>query len=261
MHKSIKIIFVLILLLYSLSAIALPASAVSNGYSVKTVAPEVITDTHPNMAVPIDASEVPPLILLMALALSVTPVVAFPFELFLFFKMFSYLGYWKISKSRVFDNAARRLIYSCIQDNPGINFNAIVQMTGIKSGTLQYHLFILQTREKISVFTRKGHSRYFENSGHFSDREKTLLSFIRNDTDNRILTLLLINPDISWKDLRDSLGKPGSMITWYINRMRDAGIICLKKTGKHVRYEIDPEMRQYLKRYLVCHENILSEIQ
>jgi predicted transcriptional regulator len=260
MDKMIKIIPVLVVLICIFSAVA-PDVAIIGGYTVEPVSPDMITEPPPGTTVPVNASEVPPTVLLMAFALSISPIIAFPLELLIFIKMFTYLGYRKISKGIVFDNAIRTHIYTSIRDNPGINFNSIVQETGIRPGTLQYHLLMLKLMDKISILTSTGHSRYFENSGQYTDREKVLLSFIRNDCDKWILTMLLTNPEISWKDLKDRLGKSGSMITWYMNRMRDAGIIDLKKTGKNVRYEIDPEMRQYLEKYLAPGNEVITALR
>jgi predicted transcriptional regulator len=201
--------------------------------------------------VPVDFWDLPPGIMLLALALSISSFIGFPVELFLYLKLYAYLGYRYVTRTIIFDNDTRNLAYHCVQDNPGIYFNSLARKTGIKSGTLRYHLIILMTTGKISAMNTNGHTRYFENSGKFSEIEKTVLKYIRNDTDNRILTLLLDNPDMNRKDLEEKIGISGPLVSWYMRRLRDDGMIIIQKNGKNVRYEIYPEVRQYLEKYLV----------
>jgi len=62
--------------------------------------------------------------------------------------------------------------------------------------------------------------------------------------------MLLMNPDITRKDLVEQLGLAGPTVTWYTNRLRDENLICVQKAGKNARYEINPETRLLLKKYL-----------
>lgn len=210
---------------------------------------------------PVSSSEIPPQVLFMALVLTVLPIAAFPLELLIFAKLFTYLGYRKVSGKIVLDNTTRNLIFSCIQDNPGIFFNSITRKTGIMPGTLRYHLVILKVLGKIISLNTFGNTRYFENSGKFSDAEKNVLIFIQNDTDNRILRLLLNDPDMSRQDLEAQIGISGSTITWYIKRLSEARIIRVYKFGRYVRYRINPEIRQYLEKYLAPDHDIGPAMQ
>ncbi len=241
------------------SIVAVPmACAMAGGYTVEPAIPGTI-DVHKDSTVPVDSSKIPPQILFMAFAITVLPIAAFPLELLMFTKLFTYLGYRKVSEKIVLDNTTRNLIFFCIRDNPGIFFNAIARKTGIIPGTLRYHLVILNLLGKIISLNTFGNTRYFENSGKFSDEEKKILVFIQNDTDNRILRLLLQDPDMSRQDLEARIGISGSTITWYIKRLSEANIIRVHKFGRYVRYRINPEIRQYLEKYLAPgHEGILA---
>ena len=248
----------IILLFCSLSIVAVTiAGATVGGYTVEPVMPGTI-DVHEDMTVPVNASEIPPHILLMAFTLTYLPIAAFPLELLMFAKLFTYLGYRKVSVKIVLENSIRNQIFSCIRDNPGIFFNSISRKTGIMPGTLRYHLVILNLLGKIISLNTFGNTRYFENSGKFSDEEKKILVFIQNDTDNRILRLLLNDPDISRKDLEARIGISGSTITWYIKRLSEARIIRVHKFGRYIRYRINPESRQYLEKYLAPGHEVIT---
>lgn len=220
------------------------------GYVVSPVPPGMDPGT------PFDTKEVgfwelPLQVILLSLALSVSPLLELLTQLVLLTKFCLYLGYRKVVKKNLFHNDTRDQVYQCIQENPGIFFNAISRKTGVKRGTLRYHLMILHTNHKISILDSEGHTRYFENSGRFSEREKIILKFIQNKTDCRILSQLMDNPELNRKELGDRLGISGILVTWYTKRLGDAGILVHKKAGKNVRYEITPEARDYLEKYLV----------
>lgn len=220
------------------------------GYTVSPVRPGMDTGT-PFETVEVNFWELPVPIILLSLALCISPLLELVVQLLLLTKLFVYLGYRKIAGTNLLNNDSRDQIYHCIQDNPGIFFNSIMRKTGIKPGTLRYHLLLLHSMKKVSILTSGGHARYFENSGVFSESEKTVLKYIQNETDNRILMLLLENSKLNRKDLGEKLGISGVMVTWYMKRLTGVGIIDLQKAGKNVRYEINPDMRYYLEKYLV----------
>ncbi|WP_233504466.1 winged helix-turn-helix transcriptional regulator [Methanoregula formicica] len=256
MKKMIRYGIILILVLCSFSLIPSGSCGFHNGYTVEPVTPDMDTGT-PLETVPVDFWDLPPGMMLLALALSVSSFIGFPVELFLFIKLYAYLGYRNVTRSIVFHNNTRNLAYRYIQDYPGIYFNYLVRMTGIKPGTLRYHLIILMTTGKISAMNTNGHTRYFENSRKFSEVEKTVFKHIRNETDNRILILLLDNPDTNRKNLEVMMGISGPLVTWYMRRLSDDGIVSIQKNRKNVRYEIYPEVRQYLEKYLVPNRGVM----
>jgi predicted transcriptional regulator len=257
MGKRIRLETFLLLFLCSGSLLVTVAGAGFNGYTVDPVTPGMDTGT-PLETVSVDFWGLPPQVMAISLAVSLSPVIAFPVELLFFLKLFAYLGYRKVEQHSVFHNAARNRIYSCIQDNPGIFFNALSRKTDVKRGSLRYHLTLLKLMGKIAVLDTHGNTRYFENSGKFSEPEKKVLKYLQNDTDCRILTFLLYNPDITRKDLVRHLGIAGSTVTWYMNRLSDENLICVQKTGKNVRYEINPESRRILQKYLAVNNDLVS---
>lgn len=253
----IKINQIFIILAFSLVCIGYGASTNFGGYTVEMITPDMLPGTPPEPTAPVSAFEVPPSILLLAFAMSVSPIMAFPVELFLFIKLFSILGYRKVTEHTVFKNAARNRIYTFIEENPGIFFNDLVRLTNINRGTLTYHLAILKLTRKISVPESSKNSRYFKNAGTYTDTEKTILRYIRDDTDRRIFRLLLENPDVTRHELGENLGLSVSTISWRMKRLSDEKIIWIEKAGKNVQYGINPEMRRYLIKYLNLNNEVI----
>lgn len=238
--------------------LSVPAAALNpGGYTVEPVTPGMDTGT-PLGTTEVSFWELPLQVIILSLAFSLSPVIGDFIELLLFTKLTVYLGYRKVTQNSIFDNATRSRIYTYIQDNPGIFFNSLVRRTGIKRGTLRYHLLILKMNGKISVLESAGNPRYFENSGRYSDTEKNVLKYIRNDTDCRIFRLLLENPALTRNDLGNGLGLSLSTVSWRMNRLHDAGIVVTQKSGKNVRYHIDSNVRHYLEKYLVPDPETIS---
>jgi len=214
----------------------------------------------PLETVPVDFWDLPPGIILLSLALSVSSVIGFPVELFFIMKLYVYFGFRKVTRRIVLSNDTRNFAYQLIQDNPGIYFNSLVRKSKLPPGTLRYHLIMLRTMGKITVMDPNGNARYFENSWEFSEMEKIVLMYIQNDVDNQILSSLLKNPDANRNDLIETIGISGPLVSWYIRRLRNDGIITTQKTGKFVHYEITPEARHYLEKYFVLNRESIQSI-
>jgi predicted transcriptional regulator len=231
--------------------IVVPTSADNiGGYTVSPVEPGMNTGT-PFETTEVNFWELPVQVILLSLALCISPLLELGIQLVLFTRLLMYLGYRQIAGKNLLNNDTRDKIYQCIQDNPGIYFNSIQRKTRTKHGTLRYHLRILHAMKKISILISDGHARYYQNSGVFSEPEKIVLKYIQNETDNTILRLLLDDSTVNRKTLGEKLGISGVMVTWYMKRLTGAGIIIPQKAGKNVRYDINPDMRHYLEKYLV----------
>lgn len=209
----------------------------------------------------IDFWELPPGALLIALALSASSFIGFPIDLFFYIKFYTIFGYRKISSSTALYNETRNLIYSCIKDNPGIKFNDLVKRTGINRGNVSYHINILKYTGKVTALNSLGNSRYFENSGIYTKPEKVVLKYLRNDKDCQILRLLLEKPELSRNDIGEYISLTPSTVSWRMKRLSDEELILIRKVGKNASYEINPEINQYLEKYLLNDQDrILSTL-
>lgn len=250
MMKMVRYATILILFLCSWSLVPLGSCDFHPGYTVEPVTADMDTGT-PLETVPVDFWDLPPGIIILALALSVSSFIGFPVELFLFVKLYAFLGYRRISQVTILSNEARNRIYSCIQDNPGISYNALVRMTEVKRGTLRYHLILLKLGGKITAHEASGSIHYFANFGLYSGVEKTVITYLRNATDRRILQLLMENSQVTRKEIGNDLGLSASTVSWRMKRLGDENLIWIEKTGKNVRYGIYPNVRQYLEKHLI----------
>jgi predicted transcriptional regulator len=196
--------------------------------------------------------ELPLRLMVISVILSFSPLLLYPVELFFVFQGIAVLGYRKITAGNVLGSPKRSLIYETIKVNPGIYFNALSRETGLNRGSLRYHLALMRITGMISVLTTETDIRYFENSGKFSETEQKVLKFLRNDKERAIFEYLINNPSTTRGDLERILGISGATVTWHTNRLCDAGILTVARSGKTARYLIDPDARKYLEKYLSC---------
>jgi len=193
--------------------------------------------------------ELPPRVMLESVAFSLSPLLLYPLELFFFLKMFAYLGYRKITTASVLTNATRSRIYEAIAASPGIYFNELARQTGVTRSTLRYHIALLKMTGKITASKTGSDVRYFENSGKFSEAEQKLLTFLHNGRERLICEYLIRNPRTTRADLEKVLGISGAAVTWHTNRLRDAGVLAVTKTGRTVQYMIAPDAVRALHKY------------
>ena len=190
--------------------------------------------------------------MLITVIQSISPVLLVPLELFFFIQSLTFLGYRKITAGNVLGSPARTLIFETIRANPGIYFNELSRETGLNRGTLRYHLALMRMTGKISTLAMEGDIRYFENSGRFSETEQKVLKYLRNDKERAIFAHLMDNPETTRGDLETMLGISGAAVTWHTNRLCNAGMLTVARSGKTARYLIDPDARTYLEKYLAA---------
>lgn len=254
MKKIIRCTLLLIIFFIFFCIHGSAAAPFIDDYVVEPVTPDMDTGT-PLETVQVDFWDLPPGIILLAFALSLSSFLGLPLELILSIKLCLYFGYHKLSKSEVFSNDARDRIHTCIRENPGIIFCDIARMTGINRGCISYHLLILKQMHKITALESSGNPGYFENSGMYTEVEKILLKYIRNDKDCRIFRLLMEEPNLNRNSLGKYLDISPSTVSWHIKRLCGENLIITRKAGRSVFYEINPEIRQYLKKYIVLNED------
>lgn len=237
----------------SVIAVVISTPQVSNhGYVVEPATEEDIAASTPLETVRISFWELPPRLMLITVLQSISPLLIIPLGLFFFLQGLAFLGYRKITAGNVLGSPARTRIFAAIQANPGIYFNELSRETGLNRGALRYHLTLMRVTGKISTLALEGNTRYFENSGRFSETEQRVLKFLRNNKERAIFVRLMDNPETTRGDLESMLGISGAAVTWHTNRLCDAGMLTVAGSGKTFRYLIDPDARMYLEKYLAA---------
>jgi len=187
--------------------------------------------------------------ILIAVCLSFFPVLVLPVESFFLLKLLAFLGYRKVERNAVLWNRNRRAILDFIIANPGEKFHVLEHRTGIKEGTLKYHLLILEAKRRIVSFGTGRCIRYFENNGRYNELEKKMLLRMQNPTTRRILEILASSPEVSRKDIAGIMGVAGPTVTWHTKRLSRDGIISTSRNGKGIRYVLSIAGANIIDRY------------
>ena len=163
------------------------------------------------------------------------------------------LGCWRIAKNNVLDHNVRSGIFEHICKNPGITFSALARECSIGKGIQQYHLRMLKREHKIISVNKNGCTGYFENNGKYEDFQQTIQMQLRSATVREIYEILILHPNASRKEVARYLGISGSSVTWQMKRLCADGTVSSTKSGKYVRYLLNPQAKEILQYYLHDH--------
>jgi len=150
-------------------------------------------------------------------------------------------GVRRINRSNVLNNSSRDTIFNIIRSVPGIHLNRISKDTGINLGTLRHHIDILENEKVIMAQRINGKVRFFMNGSAYSDKEKTLISLLKNDIDRKIIYEILKGHPINNNSLAEKLGVCASTVSWHLKHIREKEIIEMNKDGKNNNYNICPD--------------------
>ncbi|MDJ1420930.1 MAG: winged helix-turn-helix transcriptional regulator [Candidatus Methanoperedens sp.] len=165
-------------------------------------------------------------------------------------KSLTYLGYKAITDNNILSNSTRLKILDYIKRNPGASFNVISKETGVNRGTLSYHLKILKMHKNIRPYKNRSYIKYFENPIKFSDDEKKVLQYLKQDASRRIIEVLIERPGASRKDLSNAIGISGPAVTQCIEYLQADGIVEIEKGGQFNKYYVSARAMQIMQNVL-----------
>lgn len=236
-----------VLLVFLLAALAPPASAFMQDYSVEPAFGA--TGMAAADVIPITFWDLTLREMVIIGALAISPALVFPVEIFFAVKILSCFGFRRIVRSNVLASTLRHTIYSLIQSRPGISFSELLQETGISRGALSYHLTLMRVSGKIILLKDHGTISYFENSGKYGDGEQKVIKYLRQDMDKKILLTLARNPLMSRTDFERILGVSGPTVSWHMKRLIEDGILNVRKDGRFSRYALSEGTKFSLMKY------------
>ena len=161
-------------------------------------------------------------------------------------------------KSKFDDNKGKEQsikdkITSFITSSPGIRYRELLRLTNVSNGVLSYHLNSLSYSGKIKVNRLNNRvTRYYSNS--ISESELDLLGHLRQSTSRNIILFIAKNDKCTFNDILTFVEKVPSTVSWHLSRLKEAGIIIVKKKDSVNIYllAIDPQsLQELLDRYKI----------
>ena len=161
--------------------------------------------------------------------------VTFLSALFLFFKYFL-AGTVARARSRLDQNDNRTAVLQFIREHPGLTMYDIARGTGQNRGTVRYHLLILGINHKIVEHRPDGkYVRYFANSDHYTQQERTVISLMKRDATRKVLCLLHRKPGASNGEISTELDIPESIASRCTKELTDRGLIIREPESRGFR--------------------------
>jgi len=131
----------------------------------------------------------------------------------------------------------RQQIYEHILHFPGSHFREIQRHLKLPVGTLQYHLANL-CEDELIIQKRDGEYVRYYAIGLFTEREKKLLSLLRQKPIRHIAIMLLTNEELNHKRIVAELQLSPATTSWYLNKMLESKLVRKKRRGKEVIYSV-----------------------
>jgi predicted transcriptional regulator len=140
--------------------------------------------------------------------------------------------------SPLLNQTTRVQIYNFIINNPGINFRGICNSLILPIGVVQYHLAVLMKGGLISNRRDGRNKRYFE-SKKFSSTEMKIISVLRHETAEKILTILHDDESASHGNLAQRLNISSQALTWHMKQLKESGLVTGLADGITIKYSLD----------------------
>jgi len=137
----------------------------------------------------------------------------------------------------------KHLLLTNIINAPGIRYRELLRLTGLSNGVLAYHLGALEKSYQIRVDRQRDSrtTRYYSIS--IPDQDSEILGQLRNNVAREIIKFILEHDLCTFIEIVEHLRKAPSTISWYLKRLKEAGIIFVKYGQEYQLYQIlNPEL-------------------
>ena len=119
----------------------------------------------------------------------------------------------------------------------------MIRLAGTTNGVLSYHLGKLEKSGDIRVerLSNNRVTRYFV--VNIPKKDSDIIGCFRSKVIRNIVCFVLKNETCTFNEIVDYIGKAPSTISWYIKRLKEAGILNTNYGNDHLLYSIaDKEM-------------------
>ena len=137
----------------------------------------------------------------------------------------------------------KHLLLTHIMNAPGIRYRELLRLTGLSNGVLSYHLGALEKSYQIRVDRQLDSktTRYYSIS--IPNQDSEILGQLRNSVAREIIKFILEHDLCTFIEIVEHLRKAPSTISWYLKRLKEAGIISVKYGQEYQLYQIlNPEV-------------------
>ena len=153
--------------------------------------------------------------------------------------------YTRLNKPDILDNDVRSRIYDIIRDNPGISAREVHRRSEQSWGTVVYHLRQLE-RHHLVVSRSLGRTRnYYENHGKYRGME-VQLACLQSERARVLARAIVAQPAITQEQLAAASGYPQPTTSYYVRKLKQAGLIEEQREGRYVRYVPHADLPRFI---------------
>ncbi|MGI0079545.1 MAG: winged helix-turn-helix transcriptional regulator [Nitrososphaerales archaeon] len=152
-------------------------------------------------------------------------------------------------------DSTRKLILSFIGAHPGAYLRLIKRELNVAMGVIQYHLYTLE-REKKIISRRRGLYKRFYLNLVFGEEQRDILDLLSQENERDIVLFLIKNPGSTQKELAEFALISAATVNWHMKRLRDGGIVEVRRDGQFVRYFVRGDYAEILKLLIGYHPSV-----
>jgi len=140
--------------------------------------------------------------------------------------LLSFTTYTRIKRKKLLDHATRMRIYRRVRNEPGVHFRALMEGLELKTGTLSYHLNVLEREEYLRSY-QDGMYRRFALFDEISPS-----TFRLSNIQGRILGAVRKHPGITQTRLSKLVGSSRMVVNYHIRILRDVDLVSIERDGR-----------------------------
>ena len=150
----------------------------------------------------------------------------------------------------VLDNRNRLRIFNYVSSNPLCTPIEISAKQNMNTGTVKYHVLMLESQGKVILKNIGGFIMLFNSSHASGELDKAVLAYIKNDTSKSLLYAIMEEPGITNKKLSEKFSLDKSSVHWHIERFINDRLVKFEQNGKNKRYFLEPYVVKLLNNFL-----------
>ncbi|MEM3511451.1 MAG: helix-turn-helix domain-containing protein [Candidatus Jordarchaeales archaeon] len=135
------------------------------------------------------------------------------------------------------EHPVRQEVYRWVCENPGAYFFEIANELSIPTGTLAWHLRVLEAEGLLEKIKFGGRVVFYPRHLRDAKLEKALL-LLRNKNARKIFDIVVANPGVNQSEIVERFGLHHDTVRWHIKRMVKAGLIRAKREGRSRKYYV-----------------------
>lgn len=133
---------------------------------------------------------------------------------------------------------SRRRIYQFIARNPGTYLREMERSLSMQPGVLSYHLDLMEKKGLIRSESDGYIKRYFP-AEKFRQRDRRIVSFLRQPSPRKILMHLLVNGSSSFQALMNAAGISKSTLSYHLKKLTGMGIVLAQRMEREIFYSVE----------------------